>query len=144
MTSSRKADGAVFVETPEYVSEQCGIDRDTTLLKGAEGTRHLYADRYRPAFARESLTAPLFPPLRLSTTTISIGGRFGCVRLVGWLLCREGFDAYRMRCRCDQLAEPFAEACAKGSIYSHPGNGCYQLSLVKLNRIHCGHPLSIH
>ena len=43
-------DVAVFVETSEHVSEQRGIDRDTALLGGAEATRQLYADRYRPAF----------------------------------------------------------------------------------------------
>lgn len=43
-------DLAVFVETTEQVSEQRGIDRDTALLGGAEATRQLYADRYRPAF----------------------------------------------------------------------------------------------
>lgn len=43
-------DLAIFVETDEHVSEQRGIDRDIALLGGAEITRQLYADRYRPAF----------------------------------------------------------------------------------------------
>jgi uridine kinase len=43
-------DLAVFVETSERVSEQRGIDRDTTHLGAAEATRQLYANRYRPAF----------------------------------------------------------------------------------------------
>ncbi|NLR99129.1 uridylate kinase [Rhizobium sp. P38BS-XIX] len=52
-------DLAIFVETSEHVSEQRGIARDTQLLGGAETTRQLYADRYRPAFALyESLAAP--------------------------------------------------------------------------------------
>ncbi|MBB6488320.1 uridylate kinase [Rhizobium lusitanum] len=54
-------DLAIFVETSEHVSEQRGIARDTALLGGAETTRQLYADRYRPAFALyESLAAPAF------------------------------------------------------------------------------------
>lgn len=52
-------DIAVFVETSEHVSEQRGIERDTQLLGGAEATRELYANRYRPAFdLYESLAAP--------------------------------------------------------------------------------------
>ena len=43
-------DLAIFVETSEHVSEQRGIDRDAAHLGGAEMTRQLYADRYRPAF----------------------------------------------------------------------------------------------
>ena len=43
-------DLAIFVETSEHVSEQRGIDRDAVHLGGAEMTRQLYADRYRPAF----------------------------------------------------------------------------------------------
>lgn len=52
-------DLAIFVETSEHVSEQRGIDRDAALLGGAEITRKLYADRYRPAFdLYERLSAP--------------------------------------------------------------------------------------
>jgi len=52
-------DLAIFVETSERVSEQRGIDRDTALLGGAEATRQLYANRYRPAFdLYEGLSAP--------------------------------------------------------------------------------------
>ena len=52
-------DLAVFVETSERVSEQRGIARDTAHLGGAEATRQLYADRYRPAFdLYERLCAP--------------------------------------------------------------------------------------
>lgn len=52
-------DLAIFVETSEHVSEQRGIARDTQLLGGAETTRELYANRYRPAFALyESVAAP--------------------------------------------------------------------------------------
>lgn len=52
-------DLAIFVETSEHVSERRGIDRDTALLGGAEATRQLYANRYRPAFdLYERLCAP--------------------------------------------------------------------------------------
>lgn len=52
-------DLAIFVETSEHVSEQRGIDRDAAHLGGAEATRQLYADRYRPAFdLYEGLSAP--------------------------------------------------------------------------------------
>ncbi len=52
-------DLAIFVETSERVSEQRGIDRDAAHLGGAEATRQLYADRYRPAFdLYERLCAP--------------------------------------------------------------------------------------
>ncbi|WP_267555343.1 uridylate kinase [Rhizobium rhizogenes] len=52
-------DVTIFVETSEHVSEQRGIERDTALLGGAEATRELYANRYRPAFdLYEGLSAP--------------------------------------------------------------------------------------
>jgi uridine kinase len=53
-------DLTVFVETSEDVSERRGVSRDAAQLGGAEATRKLYAERYRPAFALyEGLCAPL-------------------------------------------------------------------------------------
>ncbi len=43
-------DVTIFVDTTADISEQRGISRDLPQLGGAEATRQLYANRYRPAF----------------------------------------------------------------------------------------------